>query len=116
MKTLRKLRGNIFNVVTQWIDERLSKRPKGARPRATGSTAGRAGAPANTTQTSGRVGSLGEEHADERTIRRTAEAELGGVSSEESREAYLKGENPGGLHHGGKGPVPHGGQRESKSD
>ena len=44
------------------------------------------------------------EHADERTIRRVGEAQLGGMSSEESREAYLRGENPGGLHHGGKKP------------
>ena len=43
-------------------------------------------------------------HADERTIRRAAEAELGGTSSEESRDAYLRGDNPGGLHHGGRGP------------
>jgi hypothetical protein len=45
-----------------------------------------------------------ESHADERTIRRMAEDELGGTSSAESREAYLRGENPGGLHHGGHGP------------
>ena len=44
------------------------------------------------------------EHADERTIRRVGEAQLGGMSSEESRDAYLRGENPGGLHHGGKKP------------
>jgi hypothetical protein len=49
-----------------------------------------------------------ELHADERTIRRVAEAELGGLSTEQSREAYQRGENPGGLHHGGKGPhAPH---------
>jgi hypothetical protein len=45
-------------------------------------------------------------HADERTIRRIAEHELGGTSSAESREAYLRGENPGGLHQGGHGPAP----------
>jgi hypothetical protein len=45
-------------------------------------------------------------HADERTIRRIAEDELGGKSSSESREAYLRGDNPGGLHQGGHGPAP----------
>jgi hypothetical protein len=44
--------------------------------------------------------------ADERTIRRSGEAQLGGISSEKSRELYERGENPGGLHHGGRGPVP----------
>lgn len=39
------------------------------------------------------------EHADERTRRRMAEAEHGGVSSEEGTERWLRGENPGGLHH-----------------
>jgi hypothetical protein len=38
-------------------------------------------------------------HADERTIRHVGEAQLGGISSEESRAAYERGENPGGLHH-----------------
>jgi hypothetical protein len=47
-------------------------------------------------------------HADERTIRRAGEAELGGRSSEESRAAYERGDNPGGIHHGGRGPeTPH---------
>jgi len=47
-------------------------------------------------------------HADERTIRRAAEAQDGGVSSQESRAAYERGENPGGLHRGGKRPhMPH---------
>jgi hypothetical protein len=45
-------------------------------------------------------------HADERTIRQVGEAQLGGMSTEESRAAYERGENPGGLHHGGKGPAP----------
>ena len=39
------------------------------------------------------------EHADERTIRRMAEAERGGTSSRESWARYVRGENPGGLHH-----------------
>jgi hypothetical protein len=39
------------------------------------------------------------EHADERTIRRIAEAERGGLSSRESAARYERGENPGGLHH-----------------
>jgi hypothetical protein len=45
-------------------------------------------------------------HADERTIRRIAEGNLGGTSSAESRQAYLRGDNPGGLHQGGHGPAP----------
>jgi hypothetical protein len=43
-------------------------------------------------------------HADERTIRRMAEQQLGGTSSEESRAAYLQGAHPGGLHQKGAGP------------
>jgi len=43
--------------------------------------------------------------ADEATIRHRAEAELGGTSSEESRRAWERGENPGGLHHKGHGPT-----------
>lgn len=39
------------------------------------------------------------EHADERTIRRLAESERGGLSSRESSARYERGENPGGLHH-----------------
>ncbi|HKQ70614.1 MAG TPA: hypothetical protein VJT73_14810 [Polyangiaceae bacterium] len=47
-------------------------------------------------------------HADERTIRRRAEVELGGTSSEVTREAYERGDLPGGLRRGGKGPeTPH---------
>jgi hypothetical protein len=38
-------------------------------------------------------------HADERTIRRMAEAERGGLSSQESAARYARGENPGGMHH-----------------
>jgi hypothetical protein len=45
-------------------------------------------------------------HTDEATIRHTAEAQLGGTSSSESRDAYLRGDNPGGLHRGGHGPAP----------
>jgi hypothetical protein len=37
-------------------------------------------------------------HADERTMRRVAEAQAGGMSSEESAARYARGENPGGLH------------------
>jgi hypothetical protein len=44
-------------------------------------------------------------HADERTIRQIGEAQLGGLSTEESRAAYERGENVGGLHHRGKGPA-----------
>ena len=39
------------------------------------------------------------DHADERTIRRLAESERGGLSSRESWARYERGENPGGLHH-----------------
>jgi hypothetical protein len=39
------------------------------------------------------------ERADERTIRRLAERERGGLSSRESVARYERGENPGGLHH-----------------
>ncbi len=39
------------------------------------------------------------EPADERTIRRVAEAQSGGLSSRESDARYERGENPGGLHH-----------------
>lgn len=39
------------------------------------------------------------DHADERTIRRIAEAQSGGVSSEESAARFARGDNPGGLHH-----------------
>jgi len=38
--------------------------------------------------------------ADERTIRRTAEAQDGGISSRASAERYQRGENPGGTHGG----------------
>jgi hypothetical protein len=37
--------------------------------------------------------------ADERTARRIAEAQRGGVSSAESAARWAAGENPGGLHH-----------------
>jgi hypothetical protein len=39
------------------------------------------------------------EVADERTMRRIAEAQNGGMSSAEGTERWLRGENPGGLHH-----------------
>ncbi len=39
------------------------------------------------------------EHADERALRRVAEAQRGGLSSRESDARYQRGENPGGLHH-----------------
>ena len=39
------------------------------------------------------------EHADEKTIRLIATAQDGGISSEESRLRYERGENPGGTHH-----------------
>src|SRR5689334_10035332 len=37
-------------------------------------------------------------HADERTIRRIAEAQRGGMSSDESARRYAQGDNPGGTH------------------
>ncbi|MGK3965155.1 hypothetical protein WMF38_13340 [Sorangium sp. So ce118] len=42
-----------------------------------------------------------QQHVDERTQRRAGEAQHGGKSSQESAEAYQKGENPGGTHQGG---------------
>jgi hypothetical protein len=62
----------------------------------------------------GRKGPDQPAHADERTIRRVGEAQLGGMSSEASRQAYERGENPGGLHHGGSGPAPIHGDPESR--
>jgi hypothetical protein len=58
------------------------------------------------------------EHTDEATIRHTAEAQLGGTSSSESRDAYLRGDNPGGLHRGGHGPEPrkHGSDGDEAAD
>lgn len=38
------------------------------------------------------------EHGDERTVRRMAEAERGGLSSQESAARYARGENAGGTH------------------
>jgi hypothetical protein len=38
-------------------------------------------------------------HADERTLRRMAEAERGGISSAESAARWQRGDNPGGMHH-----------------
>ena len=38
-------------------------------------------------------------HADDRTLRRVAEAERGGISSEESAARFARQENPGGTHH-----------------
>ena len=53
------------------------------------------GAPAPTQ----RSGQSGPAHADERTIRRMAEAERGGLSSQQSAALYASGQNPGGTHH-----------------
>lgn len=44
--------------------------------------------------------------ADERTIRRIAEEQSGGLSSAESDARYVRGENPGGLHHKARRPPP----------
>lgn len=41
-----------------------------------------------------------ERHADERTIRRMAERQRGGISTEEMRERYDSGRHLGGLHGG----------------
>jgi len=41
------------------------------------------------------------QNADERTQRRIAEEQHGGISSQESAERYASGENPGGTHQGG---------------
>ena len=40
-----------------------------------------------------------QDHADERTARRMAEDEHGGISSAESAARWERGDNPGGLHH-----------------
>lgn len=49
--------------------------------------------------------------ADERTMRRVAEAEAGGISSQESAARYARGENPGGTHQKATGrpseQIPH---------
>lgn len=42
------------------------------------------------------------ETSDERTMRRIAESQAGGISSKESDARYERGENPGGLHHKGQ--------------
>jgi hypothetical protein len=42
--------------------------------------------------------------ADERTMRRIAEAQAGGMSSEEGRARWERGDHPGGLH--GKAEKP----------
>jgi hypothetical protein len=54
-------------------------------------------------------------HADEATIRDMAEQQMGGTSSAESRDAYLRGDHPGGLHEGGPGAtgVKRGDEEES---
>ncbi|MDC3962700.1 hypothetical protein [Polyangium jinanense] len=44
--------------------------------------------------------------ADERTIRRIAEAQAGGISSQESDARYESGEHPGGLHGKAVRPPP----------
>jgi hypothetical protein len=49
---------------------------------------------------------VASETADERTIRRTAERQAGGMSSQESDARYVSGENPGGLHQKARRPEP----------
>lgn len=44
--------------------------------------------------------------SDERTMRRIAEAQAGGMSSQEGRARYEHGEHPGGLHGKAKLPLP----------
>jgi hypothetical protein len=44
--------------------------------------------------------------ADERTMRRIAEAQAGGMSTEEGRARYESGEHPGGLHGKAERPPP----------
>jgi hypothetical protein len=39
------------------------------------------------------------QRSDERTLRRVAEAQQGGLSSQESAARYARGDNPGGIHH-----------------
>jgi hypothetical protein len=47
-----------------------------------------------------------QRRADERTIRRIAERQAGGVSSAEGAARYATGQNPGGLHHKAQRPPP----------
>jgi hypothetical protein len=49
---------------------------------------------------------VARETADERTIRRLAEEQAGGISSQESDARYVSGENPGGLHQKARRPPP----------
>ncbi|UQA58272.1 hypothetical protein [Polyangium aurulentum] len=49
---------------------------------------------------------VASETADERTMRRIAERQAGGISSQESDARYVSGENPGGLHQKARRPEP----------
>jgi len=90
MSILQKLGSGILHLASRWSRRRTLRQGL------------RGNAPSQDRAHAGNV--RREEHADERTIRRAAEAELGGMSSEESRRAYENGENPGGLHHRGASP------------
>jgi hypothetical protein len=82
----------VLRRVVSFAARRASEWRAGRRPQA---QASRAASSSN--------GHLRQAHADEATIRHMAEEQLGGKSSAESREAYLRGEQPGGLHRGGPG-------------
>jgi hypothetical protein len=55
-------------------------------------------------------------NADERTQRRIAEEQAGGISSQESAERYASGDNPGGTHQGGTQADPEGGKPNNYED
>jgi hypothetical protein len=55
-------------------------------------------------------------NADERTQRRLAEEQQGGISSQESAERYASGENPGGTHQGGTQKDQEGGKPNNYED
>jgi hypothetical protein len=55
-------------------------------------------------------------NADERTQRRIAEEQHGGISSQESAERYASGENPGGTHQGGTKKDEQGGKPNNYED
>jgi len=119
MNILERLERRVVGPALRWVRKRVQeRRPMNAFGRGKegqSNVTGHAGAVSEGPRPAG-APSVGR-HADEHTIRSVAEAELGGRSTSASREAYVKGENPGGLHQGGKGPhYPHRGQSDSQID
>ena len=90
------------------LARRMIPTAKPSQPRASETRAGAPGSAAKAPPSAPRAATPPADRlraADEATIRHRAEAELGGTSSEESRRAWERGENPGGLHHRGHGPT-----------